>query len=143
MIRLMYLDLKRKFVKSIFSTGAIAAICSLLIFTFLLATKFHFSPSKHQLTDLFFDTFDFVPTAMLGTLFCKKNFFNGAIREGLKVTGSEIDELLKGYEIEKRAYVIKFGKIQVKRKYQKLVINEIERLVNQKQYRELITKYYK
>ncbi|WP_429959699.1 hypothetical protein [Enterococcus sp. AZ196] len=100
----------------ILAMGAYLLTC--LIASFLsIWLKYDFSPSKRDLKYLFSNNSLYIILVILFLCKMKPAFFNGAIREFLKDTNTDINELRISMDSQKKIYKIKNGKIYVKRKY--------------------------
>lgn len=137
----MYHALNKKFIRYILEIMLAASFISGLFFLFFMGFTYHFHPSSHECSRLFYRSFDIVPAIVIGAPFRRKHYFNGAIREGLSLLELDIDALAEAQR-EKPIYFIKWRKIHVKRKYQKAVLHEIERRISQQDCHKILSKRY-
>lgn len=118
-------------------------LAKLIGLTLSLRIKYDFSPSNREITNLGMNfLINIVIITILVLFFSRTNFFNGAIREFLKVTGLTIKDLEVYSRYPENFYKIKKGKVFVKRKYQRDVINELENKLKEEEYRKISFNYY-
>lgn len=139
----MYNNLTKFYKKIMWTIVSVVALLSIAGFCLSFAFKYNFSPTIHELIILATKRFDVVVIILLMMYFVKPYFYNGAIEEFVKATGLSMEEITKNIPSERKIYSVKKGNIRVKRKYSEPVIDEIERLLNKEEYKNVAIKHYK